>query len=116
MKYAQPRPRRSSTSRTPVRPTRRLGLGDLFKRELDRDLVVVGDGWLKDSGVQRQLEFEGFQLRWVGTNKLDVNLADGWEYVTVSHYLWWYRRVRRRQGSQTQYLLKRVRSFRGLGA
>lgn len=86
--------------------------GNFFKRTLDVDMIVLGDAWLRESGVQQQLEFEGYQLRWVGTNKLDLNLGDGWQYVTVSHYLWWLRRVRRRQGPQIQYLLKRVRSLR----
>jgi hypothetical protein len=86
--------------------------GNFFKRTLDVDMVVLGDRWLRESGVQQQLEFEGYQLRWVGTNKLDLNLGDGWEYVTVPRYLWWLRRVRRPHGPQTQYLLKRGRSFR----
>ncbi|MGH9321655.1 MAG: hypothetical protein ACRD3V_17425, partial [Vicinamibacteria bacterium] len=86
---------------------------NFLKRELDTDVVVRGDDWLKESGVQQQLEFEGYQLRWVNTNRLDVNLADGWRYVTVPHYLWWMKRVRRRYGAQNQYLLKRVKSFRG---
>ena len=86
--------------------------GQFFKRTLDADLIVLGDDWLKESGVQRQLEFEGFQLRWVATNKLDVNFGDGWQYVTVPRYLWWMRRVRRRHGAQHQYLLKKGKSFR----
>ena len=85
---------------------------DLFTRTLDRDIIVRGDDWLAESGIQHQLEHEGFQLRWVTTSKLEANLADGWDYVTVSHYLWWRRRVRRRQGPRNQYLLKRQRSFR----
>jgi hypothetical protein len=83
-----------------------------FKRTLDADMIVLGDDWLKDSGVQRQLEFEGFQLRWVATNRLDLNFGDGWQYVTVPRYLWWKRRVRRRHGAQHQYLLKKGKSFR----
>ena len=88
-------------------------LSSLFKRELDTDVVVRGDHWLKESGVRQQLEFEGYQLRWVNTGRLDVNLKDGWKYVTVSHYLWWTKRVRRRHGDQNQYLLKRMKSLRG---
>ena len=91
-------------------------LGSIFKRKLDDDLIVLGDGWLKDSGVQQQLEFEGFQLRWVTANKVDVNIAEGWQNVTVPHFVWWHRYVRRRQGPRNQYLLKRTRSFRSLGA
>lgn len=87
-------------------------LADFFKRKLDDDLMVYRDSWLKESGVQRQLEFEGFQLRWVTTDKVDANLADGWQYVTVPHYLWWHRHVRRRQGPRYQYLLKRMKSSR----
>jgi hypothetical protein len=86
--------------------------GHLFKRTLDADVIVIGDEWLKESGVQRQLEFEGYQLRWVPTNRLDLNIGDGWEYVTVPHYLWWMRRVRRRHGAQHQYLLKKGKSYR----
>jgi hypothetical protein len=67
-------------------------LANFFKRELDDDLVVRGDAWLKESGAQQQLEFEGFQLRWVPSNRLTVNVADGWQHVLVSHYLWWKRR------------------------
>lgn len=84
----------------------------IFKRMLDEDMIVLGDGWLKESGVQRQLEFEGYQLRWVPTNRLDLNFGDGWQYVTVPHYLWWMRRIRRRQGPQHQYLMKKEKSFR----
>ena len=93
-------------------------MANFFKRELDADadLVVRGDSWLKESGVQQQLEFEGYQLRWVPSKRLDVNVADGWQFVLVSHYLWWKRRVRRRYGPQNQYLLKRTRSFRAMGA
>lgn len=87
-------------------------MGSLFKRTLKEDLIVLDNEWLQKSGVQRQLEFEGFQLRWVTTEKLDANLADGWQYVTVSYYLWWLRRVRRRLGRRNQYLLKRGKSFR----
>jgi hypothetical protein len=86
---------------------------NFFKRELDTDVVVRGDDWPKKSGIQQQLEFEGYQLRWVSTNRLDVNFADGWGYVTVPHYLWWTKRVRRHHGPQNQYLLKRVKSLRG---
>jgi hypothetical protein len=89
--------------------------GDIFKRKLDADLIVLADDWLRESGVQRQLEFEGFQLRWVTTDKLEVNLREGWEYATVSRYLWWHRRVRRRYGTRNQYLLKRGKSFRSGG-
>jgi len=91
-------------------------LANFFKRELDEDLVVRGDAWLKESGTQQQLEFEGYQLRWAPANRLTVNIADGWQYVLVSRYLLWKRRVRRRHGPQNQYLLKRVRSFRAMGA
>lgn len=83
-----------------------------FKRMLDEDMIVLGDSWLKESGVQQQLEFEGYQLRWVQANRLDVSLADGWDHVTTPHYLWWMRRVRRRQGAQHQYLMKKGKSFR----
>ena len=83
-----------------------------FKRTLDADMIVLGDDWLKESGVQQQLEFEGYQLRWAPTQRLDTNFGDGWEYVTVPHYLWWMRRVRRRFGAQHQYLLKKGKSLR----
>jgi hypothetical protein len=86
--------------------------GRVFKRLLDEDLIVVGDSWLKESGVQQQLEFEGYQLRWVQTNRLSANSGDGWLYVTVPYYLYWMRRVRRRHGAQHQYLMKKGKSFR----
>lgn len=41
-----------------------------FKRELDDDLVVRGDAWVKESGAQQQLEFDGYRLRWVPANRL----------------------------------------------
>ena len=104
--------RANSTSTMGPARSDRSSLGNLFKRKLDRDLIIFGDGGLRDSGIQQQLEFEGFQLRWVTTDRVDENLADGWQYVTVSRYLWWHRRVRRRHGQRNQYLLKRVRSFR----
>lgn len=115
---------RSSHDAEPARTRRgaavttaaRSSLSDLFKRKLDDDMIVSGDTWLSESGIQQQLEFEGYQLRWVAENRLDVNVAEGWQYVTVSRFLWWYRRVRRRHEGRVQYLLKRVRSFRSLGA
>ena len=88
-------------------------LAHLFKRELDTDMVVRGEDWLRTSGVQQQLEFEGYQLRWVNRDRVDLNFADGWAYATVSHYVWWTKRIRRRQPTQDQYLLKRVKSLRG---
>lgn len=88
-------------------------LRHFFKRELDTDVVVRGDDWLKESGVQQQFEFEGYQLRWVNQDRLDVNFKDGWVYATVSHYFWWTKRIRRRHGANYQYLLKRVKSLRG---
>jgi hypothetical protein len=98
---------------TPVGDDGRFGFfGNFFKRTLDVDMVVLDDRWLRESGVQQKLEFEGYQLRWVGTHKLDLNMEDGWQFVTVPRYLWWLRRVRRRHGPQVQYLLKRGRSFR----
>ena len=103
------RPRTSSSIESgPVAQIR-----NFFTRELDDDVVVRGDKWLKESGMQQQLEFEGYQLRWVSSSRVDVNLADGWRYVTVRHYFWWMKRVRRRHGPQNQYLLKRIKSFRG---
>lgn len=90
----------------------RASFGNLFRRKLDADMIVFGDSWLSESGVQQQLEFEGYQLRWVTTNKLGDNLDDGWQYVTISRYLWWQRRVRRRHGPRVQYLMKRAKSFR----
>ena len=87
--------KQTSSSRFPnlPRPThspadRPFLFTNLFKRELDTDVVIRGDKWPKESGVQRQLEFEGYTLRWVNTDRLDVNLAEGWQYVTVSYYLW----------------------------
>jgi len=87
-------------------------LAKLTTRQLDTDIVVLDDEWLRDSGVQHQLEFDGFQLRWTSTTRVFSNLQDGWLYVTVPYYFWWRRRVRRRHGKETQYLLKRVKSSR----
>jgi hypothetical protein len=86
----------------------------LFQRTLDADMIVRSDDWLKESGVQQQLEFEGYQLRWAPANRLGVNFGDGWQHVTVRHYFWWMRRVRRLHGAQQQYLLKKVKTFRSL--
>lgn len=116
MKHAQSRRATNpSGSTTPRTKADSFSIAGLFRRKLDADLIVVGDDWLGASGVQQQLEFEGFQLRWVTDSKLDETLADGWRYVTVSHYLWWHRRVRRRHGPRSQYLLKRAKSFRSRG-
>lgn len=104
-----------SLNRPPAR-TSELGFfasfSHFFKRMLDEDMIVHGDAWLKESGVQQQLEFEGYQLRWVAANRLDLNFGDGWDHVTSPHYLWWMRRVRRRHGAQHQYLMKKAKSFR----
>jgi hypothetical protein len=104
-----------SLNRAPARAAE-IGFLDsfsrFFKRLLDEDMVVLGDSWLKDSGVQQQLEFEGYQLRWVQMNRLDLSVGDGWEHVTTRHHLWWMRRVRRRYGAQHQYLMKKGKSFR----
>ena len=108
---SQRNPETGAGGTVPLR-TEPSSFGNLFKRKLDGDMIVVGDQWLKESGVQQQLEFEGYQLRWVTIDKLDLNVAEGWQYVTVSHYLWWHRRVRRRYGPRNQYLLKRAKSFR----
>lgn len=102
-------------NRPPPAPKNENGLfsfSHFFKRTLDADMIVLGDDWLKESGVQQQLEFEGYQLRWVPANRLDLNFGDGWQHVTVRHYLWWMRRVRRRHGAQHQYLMKKGKSFR----
>ncbi|MGH9460588.1 MAG: hypothetical protein ACRD1X_05195 [Vicinamibacteria bacterium] len=114
MKQAQPSRFPHSPRQTRSREDGPTGmLAHFFKRELGTDVVVRGEEWLKKSGVQQQLEFEGYQLRWVNRDRLDVNFADGWNYVTVPHYLWWTKRVRRRHGPQDQYLLRRVKSLRG---
>lgn len=113
MRHAQPT-RFPDASRHPVSERGPIGmLTRLFRRELDTDVVVHGDDWLKKSGVQQQLEFEGYQLRWVNRDRLDVNFADGWSYATISHYVWWTKRIRRRHGPDDQYLLRRVKSLRG---
>jgi len=88
-------------------------LGALLHRSLNEDVLAQGDDWLKNNGLQRQLEFEGYQLRWTNADRLDLNLKDGWELVRVSHCLWWQRRVRRGHAGENQYLLKRTRSSRG---
>jgi hypothetical protein len=43
---------------------------------------------------------------------LTLSVGDGWNHVTVPHYLWWIRRIRRRHGGQSQYLMKKVKSLR----
>ena len=92
-----------------------LSLTSLFVRKLEGDVVVMNDDWLKQSGLQQQLEFEGYQLRWVTSERMDLNLADGWQFATVPYLFWWHRRVRRRQGPSNQFLLKRIKSFRSRG-
>ncbi len=109
----------AQSPRSLIRPPIRSGeLGFLasfsrfFTRLLDEDMIVHGDSWLKESGVQQQLEFEGYQLRWVQANRVDLSLGDGWGHVTAPRYLWWMRRIRRRHGAQHQYLMKKGKSFR----
>jgi hypothetical protein len=58
-----------------------------FERMLDEDKIIQGNAWLEKSRVQQQLEFEGFQLRWVQANRVDLSALDGWDHVTVPHYL-----------------------------
>jgi len=104
------RPPRRSTPVSAV-PLRSL-LRALLHRSLDEDVLAQGEDWLKNNGLQRQLEFEGYQLRWANADRLDLNFKDGWEPVRVSHFLWWQRRVRRAHAGEHQYLLKRTRSSR----
>ena len=89
------------------------GFGSLFNkifvRTLDEDLVAHDKNWLLQSGLHRQLEMEGYRLRWVDRHGANENLHNGWEYVTVSHLLWWRRRVRRPNRPQSQYLMKRLK-------
>jgi hypothetical protein len=92
------------------------GLGSLFSkiffRTLDEDLVTHSKDWLVQSGVGRQLEVEGYRLRWVDRLSARKNLRDGWEFVTVSHLLWWRRRVRRTSQPGGQYLMKRLKALK----
>lgn len=90
------------------------GIGSLFNkifvRTLDEDLVAYNKDWLANSGLHRQLNMEGYRLRWVDRNGANQNLHKGWEYVTVSHLVWWRRRVRRPNRPENQYLMKRLKT------
>ena len=90
------------------------GFGNLFSkifvRTLDEDLIAHGKNWLLQSGLHRQLEMEGYRLRWVDRQGTSMNLRNGWEYVTVSYLLWWRRRVRRPNRPENQYLMKRLKT------
>jgi hypothetical protein len=87
------------------------GLGSLvskiFFRTLDEDLVAHNENWLVRSGLGRELQGEGYRLRWVDRQGVIEKMRNGWEYVTVSHLLWWRRRIRRDNESRNQYLMKR---------
>ena len=88
------------------------GFGSLFSkifvRTLDDDLVAYNKNWLVSSGLGRQLDVEGYRLRWVDRQGVYESLRKGWDYVTVSHLLWWRRRVRR---PRSQYLMKRLKAL-----
>ena len=90
------------------------GIGSLFNkifvRTLDEDVVANNKDWLANSGLHRQLNMEGYRLRWVDRNGANQNLHKGWEYVTVSHLVWWRRRVRRPNRPENQYLMKRLKT------
>ncbi len=91
------------------------GIGSLFNkifvRTLDEDLVAYNKDWLANSGLPQQLNMEGYRLRWVDRQGASENLHKGWEYVTVSHLIWWRRRVRRPNRPQSQYLMKRLKTL-----
>ena len=83
----------------------------IFVRRLDEDLVAHNKNWLVHSGLGRQLDMEGYRLRWVDRQKANEVIRNGWEYVTVSYLLWWRRRVRRANRPQSQYLVKRLKAL-----
>jgi hypothetical protein len=83
----------------------------IFIRTLEEDLVAYDKNWLLHSGLHRQLEMEGYRLRWVDRHGAHENLRNGWEFVTVSHLLWWRRRVRRPNRPQSKYLMKRLKTL-----
>ena len=89
-------------------------LGSLFSkiiiRTLDEDLVAHNKNWLVHSGLGRQLDVEGYRLRWVDRLGANENLRNGWEFVTVSHLLWWRRRIRANR-PRSQYLMKRLKAL-----
>ena len=91
------------------------GFGSLFSkvfvRTLDEDLVTYNKNWIVRSGVARQLDMEGYRLRWVDRQGANEVIRNGWEHVTVSHLLWWRRRVRRASRPQSQYLMKRSKAL-----
>lgn len=91
------------------------GFGSLFSkiffRTLDEDLIADNKNWLLHSGLGRQLEVDGYRLRWVDRHGARKNLRNGWEFVTVSHLLWWRRRIRRANESRSQYLMKRLKAL-----
>ena len=97
-----------------IRPSGRPHMATLLRklidRTLDEDLVVYNGDWMIRTRVCRQLEMEGYRLRWVSHEKTAVSLLDGWEYVLVPHLLWWRRRVRRPHRPRSQYLLKRLKT------
>ena len=63
------------------------GFGSLFSkifvRTLDEDLVANNKNWLVHSGLGRQLDVEGYRLRWVDRQGANENLRNGWEYAST---------------------------------
>ena len=86
-------------------------INKIFTRLLDQDLVAYDKNWLVQNNLQRQLEGEGYRLRWVSLPHVRERLREGWEYVTVPYHFWWRKRVRRPNRPQSQYLFKRAKNL-----
>jgi hypothetical protein len=103
--------RRGSHGNNGSTPGLRSLLNKILVRTLDEDLVAQSKDWLANSGLHRQLDREGYRLRWVDRQGVIEKLHNGWEYVTISHLIWWRRRIRRPTRPQIQYLMKRSRAL-----
>jgi hypothetical protein len=104
------RRRRGSSGRNGSSPSISSLLSKILVRTLEEDFVTYNKDWLVHSGLHRLLDREGYRLRWVDRTGANENLRNGWEYVTVSHLLWWRRRIRRAKRPQSQYLMKRSKA------
>lgn len=105
------RGRHGSPGKNGSSPGLRSLFSKIFARTLDEDLVTYNKNWLVHSGLHRQLDMEGYRLRWVDRQGANENLRTGWEYVTVSHLIWWRRRIRRANRPRSQYLMKRLKAL-----
>ena len=86
-------------------------LGKVFTRTLDSDLVARDEKWLIHTRLYRQLDMDGYRLRWMNRQRARESTRDGWEYVTVPYRVWWRQRVRRLCRPESMYLMKRLRAL-----